>query len=81
MWVLHRYAFLNEIAGARIFSHARVNAPEKDQSTEGWSPPWCAGNVFDPAWHSAMVLGRATSIWQCIGLTAFCAEKVMFFLY
>jgi hypothetical protein len=28
--------------------------------------------------RSAMALGRATSIWQCIGLTAFCAEKVMF---
>ena len=53
MRVLHRYACLNEIAGARICSHARVNAPEKDQSTEsteGRSPPWCAGNVFDPAW-------------------------------
>ena len=53
MRVLHRYAFLNEIAGARIFSHARVNAPEKDQSTEsteGWLPPRLAGIVFDPAW-------------------------------
>ena len=49
MRVLHWYASLNEIAGTRIFSHARVNAPEKDQSTEGWPPPWLAGNVCDPA--------------------------------
>lgn len=50
MRVLHWYASLNEIAGTRIFSHARVNAPEKDQSAEGWPPLWLAGNVFDPAW-------------------------------